>query len=178
MDVRVASESHSQEVQQALQSYENARFGYLRNLRLALEETDSAKRAVLMQSVTQQNQNLINAAETIIRITGDSKNGTSAATVEDLKKQLVAYRKQLESINQNSGRVLQLQELMNQTKSSSTLAETYYFGYLIAILIFILLIILLFLVSSLNGGDGGDVGSALPSGPVPFSIPIKFDVQS
>lgn len=170
MDVSSYEQTHSEQLAKAMSQYENARQAYMQSLNAALDEQDPAQRATLLQGVVQQNQQLMTIIQSIVSYidTGSQELKTSAAdTGKTLKQQLETYKHQLDSIQRHGDQIQKLRELLSQATSATKTAESYYFGYLIAILVLVALILVMFLFS--KKGDA-DMGSSLPA-PGSVNIP-------
>lgn len=173
MDVQVFQETRSEQIAGAMASYTNARQGYLQSLNAALSEPDPATRQTLLQSVAAQNQQLQSIVEVI---QGQLSAGTQelqqgTATGQTLDQQLQDYKHQLSALQSSGDRVQKLQELLSQSTAAVSKAESYYFGYLIAILILILLLLVFFVMS--KSGDA-DLGSSVPGPSGGISVPGTF----
>lgn len=174
MDVKVFQETRSEQIARAMSSYENARQGYQQTLNAALAEPDPAQRQQLLASVATQNQQLQNIVQVI---SGQLSAGEqelqdyASATGQSLDEQLKTYRHQLETLQKHGDRNQQLQELLAQSTADVTKSETYYFGYLVAILVLIVLLLGFFLFS--KKGDA-DLGSAVPTPAGGISVPGTF----
>ena len=81
------------------------------------------------------------------------------------------FHHQLETLQKHGDQTQKLQELLAQSTAEVTKAETYYFGYLVAILVLIVLLLGFFLFS--KKGDS-DLGSALPTPAGGISVPGTF----
>lgn len=172
MDVSSYEQTHSEQLSKAMSQYENARQAYMQSLNAALDEQDPSQRASLLQGVVQQNQQLITIVQSIVSYidSGSQELKDSAATTgKTLRDQLETYKKQSEAIQRHGDQIQKLRELLSQATEATKTAETYYFGYLIAILVLIALILVLFLFS--KKGDA-DMGSSLPAGSI--SVPGTF----
>ncbi len=167
-------ETRSEQIARAMTSYENARQGYQQTLNAALAEPDPAQRQQLLSSVATQNQQLQNIVQVI---SGQLNTGEqelqdyASATGQSLDEQLKTYRHQLETLQKHGDQTQKLQELLAQSTAEVTKAETYYFGYLVAILVLIVLLLGFFLFS--KKGDS-DLGSALPTPAGGISVPGTF----
>lgn len=175
MDVQVFQETRSEEIARAMTSYENARQGYQQTLNAALAEPDPVQRAQLLGNVATQNQQLQNIIQVIsgqLNAGEQELQDYTSATGQSLDEQLKTYRHQLDTLQKHGDRNQQLQELLAQSTTDVTKAETYYYGYLVAILVLIVLLLGFFLVS--KKGDA-DLGSALPGSPAGgISVPGTF----
>jgi hypothetical protein len=172
MDVSSYEQTHSEQLSKAMSQYENARQAYMQSLNAALDEQDPSQRASLLQGVVQQNQQLITIVQSIVSYidSGSQELKDSAATTgKTLRDQLETYKKQSEAIQRHGDQIQKLRELLSQATAATKTAETYYFGYLIAILVLIALILVLFLFS--KKGDS-DMGSSLPAGSI--NVPGTF----
>lgn len=168
MDAEVFYQTRSEQIAKAMTSYENARTAYQQSLSAALAEDDPDKRQVLLQNVTQQNQNLTTIVQGILTALETAQQDAGVptdATSQDLANQLESYKQQLDTIHRHGDHIQKLRELLNQATSSANAAQSYYFGYLIAILVLLVAILVMFLFS---GRGDADMGSSLPSGPAPM----------
>lgn len=174
MDVQVFQQTRSEQIAKAMASYENARQGYQQTLTAALSEQDPAQRQVLLQSVATQNQQLQSIVEVIqgqLAVGDQTIQDYASSTGQSLEEQLQTYKQQLDALQSHGDRIQKLQDLVSQTSAEVTKAESYYFGYLIAILVLIVLLLGFFLFS--KTGDA-DLGSAVPAPAGGISVPGTF----
>lgn len=174
MDIRAFEQTRSEQLSKALQAYEFAYQSYYDTLQRASQERDVAKRTAMIQTIREQNIQLVMIVRGIVQHMEKDEKNKKTSTYKDLQDDLNRYKKDVETLNNKKSDIQQLKEILNQTKASEAVAESYYFGYLIAILCLLLLVLVLFLI---GGASNKDVGSALPEGPAPFNIPIKFDIK-
>ena len=164
MDADVFARTRDEQISRAMTSYQNARQGYQQSLEAALDEQDAGKRAALLQSVVQQNQQT-----TIVEgILQSLKTTEDPLTSEKLESQLEVYRKQLGAISKSGDHMDKLKNLLNQATQSATVAQGYYVGYLFAILLLVLIVLMFLFYSSPGGGGGG------PPAASSISIPGRF----
>jgi predicted PurR-regulated permease PerM len=174
MDVQVFQQTRSEQISKAMSSYENARQGYQQTLNAALAEQDPAQRQVLLQSVATQNQQLQSIIEVIqgqLTTGNQTLQDYASSTGESLEQQLQTYKNQLNALQSHGDRIQKLQELLAQSNTQVTKAESYYFGYLIAVLVLIVLLLGFFLFS--KKGDA-DMGSSIRSPASGISLPGTF----
>jgi hypothetical protein len=174
MDVQVFQQTRSEQIAKAMASYENARQGYQQTLNAALAEQDPAQRQVLLQSGATQNQQLQSIIEVIqgqLAVGNQTLQDYSSSTGQSLEEQLQTYKQQLDALQSHGDRVRKLQDLLAQTSADVTKSESYYFGYLIAILVLIVLLLGFFLFSKRGDSDLGSAVSA-PGGGI--SVPGTF----
>ena len=166
MDADVFARTRDEQISRAMTSYQNARQGYQQSLEAALDEQDAGKRAALLQSVVQQNQQLTTIVQGILQ---SLKTTEDPLTSEKLESQLEVYRKQLGAISKSGDHMDKLRDLLNQATQSATVAQGYYVGYLFAILLLVLIVLMFLFYSSPGGGGGG--GPPVASS---ISIPGRF----
>jgi hypothetical protein len=165
MDADVFARTRDEQISRAMTSYQNARQGYQQSLEAALDEQDAGKRAALLQSVVQQNQQLTTIVQGILQ---SLKTTEDPVTSEKLESQLEVYRKQLGAIGRSGDHIDKLKNLLNQATQSATVAQGYYVGYLFAILLLVLIVLMfLFYSSPGRGGEGPPAASSI-------SIPGRF----
>lgn len=174
MDVQVFQQTRSEQIAKAMASYENARQGYQQTLNAALSEQDPSQRQTLLQSVATQNQQLQSIVEVIqgqLAVGDQTLQDYASSTGQSLEEQLQTYKQQLDALQSHGDRIQKLQDLVSQTGAAVTKAESYYFGYLVAILVLIVLLLGFFLFS--KKGDS-DFGSAVPGPSGGISVPGTF----
>ena len=150
MSANLYEQTRKADLQRALSEYRDAKDNYQRLVRIALNETDPARRSEEMKAITQENARLQRVVEGLMAAYSEGKladDPEAQNIVIDLEQELDAFKKRLGDVQKNKDTVVQLQTVLGTLSSETEKERSIYYGYIIAILVLLVVVFVLFVLS-------------------------------
>jgi hypothetical protein len=138
------------DLQRATQTYQDAKQNYQRLVRQALNEKDSSKRTDLLNAITTENGRLMGVVQQLMTAWSQGaleENDEAQRQVVDLDKQLQEFKNSIQLLQDKQDSVVQLQNVLTSLTGEVDTNKTYYYGYIVAVLIMLVVVFVLFLFS-------------------------------
>jgi hypothetical protein len=143
-------EERLSDLRRATQTYQDAKQNYQRLVRQALNEKDSSKRTDLLNAISTENGRLMGVVQQLMTAWSQGalqETNEAKRHVIDLEKELQKFKDSIQLLQDKQDSVVQLQNVLTSLTGEVDTNKTYYYGYIVAVLIMLVVVFMLFLFS-------------------------------
>jgi hypothetical protein len=150
-------------IDDTMAQYRAARADYVNMLKTVYTQTDSARRAAIIESLKSRNQRLVGIAQSMLGIwTTLNSTPTSNQTLNDLQQDLVKYQQDLETLKGYKDENTKLNMIYADMTGDVTANRFVYFGHIIVILILLVAVFVMFVLRGITETMTSTIESILP----------------